>query len=162
MRSLLRFSALLTILILTACSQTPDSNSDKDKKEKLNSLRNSVVENETNENQEKTQMDPKNVRDTVYLTSTPVSNVVMAGEYFETIVEVKRNFPVDIFVEFIGKGEFIEINRLSSKFKVLASPGFPSGKTEKEQSYKVIAKIPLTDGSMRELSYEGKFTVRKP
>lgn len=99
--------------------------------------------------------------DSIYLDVKPVKERVKAGEDFEALVTIMPE-GLEIYPEFIGSGSFSLLpDGKSARFTARATGGFPSGKSEKKQSYYLKVRLPKADGTMGEFNHEGSFTVVK-
>ena len=96
------------------------------------------------------------------LISAPISSIVPAGLQFKTnlYVGLKMKEPVR-FNSTSGTVTPTE-GGIGAQLMIPASGNFPAGKSEMEQSYTVTAAVKTLRGAIENLTYNGKFTIRKP
>ncbi len=96
------------------------------------------------------------------LISAPVSGIVPAGLQFKTnlYVGLKMKEPVR-FNSSSGTVTPTE-GGIGAVLTIPANGTFPAGKSEMEQSYTVTAAVKTLRGATENLTYNGKFVIRKP
>lgn len=96
------------------------------------------------------------------LISAPVSGIVPAGLQFKTnlYVGLKMKEPVR-FNSSSGTVTPTE-GGIGAVLTIPANGTFPAGKSEMEQSYTVTAAVKTLKGATENLTYNGKFVIRKP